>query len=461
MWLERFKAFTRTTIWRFTLIFTALVLLICLGMLTLVYQFTLGEQKRQLNQQTQTTAQGFIDLAQSQSMSEQDFHQIISQRINNSTSLVIALATQHGMVGNLAFQPTKLSDFPTLQRFPIAIVDHLGEASVVIVLGGQVNTQFGNLVIGLLDDNSQAQEEMFFSASAIGLTLALIVTLISGFMLNRRVLYRVNQIGQLTADVKAGRLKTRLPLSSRNDEFDTIALQINQMLDEIDGLIDSIAQVTDNVAHDLRTPLSRIRITVEDSLAHSIEGSDDELWRLNLIDNLDTVIETFNAMLELSRLEKGVQTISYGDVNLQTLCEDVIDLALPMAEAKEQVLELFIDPMIDMENFIVNGEGNLLFRAFFNVIENAIKYTHCGGNISLSLQKSAHRLVIVITDNGAGISEEQYDAVFQRLYRVDTSRHGEGFGLGLPIVKAIIELHHGTIALSSAKPGLVVTMTIS
>ena len=150
MWLERFRAFTRTSIWRFTLTFTAIVLLICVSMLTLVYQFTIGEQKRQLVQQTQMMAQGFIDLADTQSMSEKDFHQLIHKRIDKSTSLVLALKTQRGILGNLAFQPKGLSKFPEMQRFPIAIVDHLGEASVVIVLGGQVETKFGKLVVGLL-----------------------------------------------------------------------------------------------------------------------------------------------------------------------------------------------------------------------------------------------------------------------------------------------------------------------
>jgi len=466
MWLERFRIFTRTSIWRFTLIFTLIVLLICSSILALVYEFTVGEQKRQIAQQVTITAQGFADLSSSPNMTTSDFQTAIQQRVKRSGAVILVFERkeQNGdvkVVGNLNTIPKNLSEFPALQHFPIAVVNHLDKTTVEIVLGTRLNTRFGKLSIALFDNNYQVLENNFRTASIVALLFALVVTLISGFLLNRRMLSKVQKIGELTAHVKAGRLKSRLPISTKQDEFDMIAEQINQMLDEIDDLINSVAQVTDNVAHDLRTPLSRIRISVEDSLKTVDENSVDGQWRLGLLEEIDQLISTFNAMLELSRLEKGVQENSYGSVNIETLCHDVIDLATPLAEEKNQQLTLNIKTDSTQPLSMVRGEPNLLFRAIFNIVDNAIKYTQVEGNISLTCYISTQGAEIIVSDNGPGISEEYYEAVFQRLYQLDSSRQGEGFGLGLPIVKAIIELHGGSISMSSSNPGLTVSITLN
>ena len=460
MWLERFKVFTRTSIWRFTLIFTFIVLLICSSILALVYQFTVGEQKRQIAQQVTIAAQGFSDLSRSPSMTKADFQAAIQQRIDRSGAIILVLRNDDKVIGNLSSLPKNLAQFPSLQHFPIAVVNHLGETTVEIVLGTNLETRFGSLSMALFDNNYQVLESNFLTASVGALLFALVVTLISGFLLNRQVLSRVKQIGELTANVKAGRLKSRLPISAKQDEFDMIADQINQMLDEIDDLMNSVAQVTDNVAHDLRTPLSRIRISVEDSLTQFEENSVDAQWRIALLEELDEIIDTFNAMLELSRLEKGVQKTTFKTVNIETLCHDVIDLATPLAEEKNQKLTLNITIDNEASLSMIKGEPNLLFRAIYNVVDNAIKYTQVGGDIWLKCHVSSQKTDLIVCDNGPGIAEEYYDTVFQRLYQLDASRQGEGFGLGLPIVKAIIELHGGSISMSPSHPGLTVTITL-
>ena len=165
-------------------------------------------------------------------------------------------------------------------------------------------------------------------------------------------------------------------------------------------------------------------------------------------------------MLELSRLEKGVQKSAFDWVNIETLCHDVVDLATPLAEEKNQKLTLNIKTDNTSPLSLVKGEPNLLFRAVFNLVENAIKYTQIEGDISLTCSISSQKIEIIVNDNGPGISEEYYDAVFQRLYRLDSSRQGDGFGLGLPIVKAIIELHGGSIVMSSSHPGLTVSISL-
>lgn len=460
MWLERLRRSFRTSIWRFTLTFTAIVLCICIGILALVYRFTIGEQKQQLNRQVVITAQGILDLARTEGIDATAFSKTLQQRVDKSASVVLALDTPDRIVGNLATIPDNLPGFPELAHFPVAVVDHLGQTSVMVALGGQMQTRFGRILVGMFDDNYQARETEFRTASVWALLLTLLVTLITGFLFNRRVLYRVNQMGRFIEEVKDGHLKTRLPLSHRHDEFDTIAGQINQMLDEIDNLIDSVAQVTDNIAHDLRTPLSRIHIAIEQSLNDAAPGSEDELWKQQLLDDLNKVIATFNAMLELARIEKGVQSSNMIQVDLVTLCQDVIELASPLAEQKNQQLNWLNKPARLSSAFIVKGEPNLLFRAIFNLVDNAIKYTPEQGQIELRLTGTGTGCEIRISDNGPGIPQALRDKVFQRLYRIESSRHDAGFGLGLSIVKAIVALHGGNMSLGDAEPGLVVSIDL-
>lgn len=455
MWLGRLRRSLSTSIWRFTLTFTGIVLCICIAILMLVYHFTIGEQKQQLSQQVIITAQGLSDLAKAEGIDASSFRRTVQHRVDKSASVLLVLDTSDTIIGNLGSFPDNLPTLPELKHFPVAVVDHLGQTSVIVALGGQMQTQFGSLLVGMFDDNYQAREVEFRTASIWALVLTLLVTLITGFLFNRKVLSRVNQMGQFIEEVKSGHLKTRLPLSARHDEFDTIAQQINLMLDEIDNLIDSVAQVTDNIAHDLRTPLSRIHISIEEKLQEAVEGSQDEQWQLALLDDLDNVIATFNAMLELSRIEKGVQPALFVDVDVFKLCEDAIELAMPLAEQKSQSLNFFFELQDQMSSLPIKGEPNLLFRAIFNLLDNAIKYTPDAGEVQLALKFNPNHCELIVSDNGPGIPKELQEKVFQRLYRIESSRQSKGFGLGLPIVKAIVEFHGGVLQIKSGNPGLV------
>ena len=449
----------RTSVWRFTILFTFLVLLISSSLLVVVYHFTIGEQERQKTQQVRMTAQSLLDLASTPQMKKRDFERVIINRSKQSASLVLALEVKGKYEGNISRVPDNLTMFPELDYFPIAVIDATGQTSIAMVLGSQLQSPFGNMVVGILDENYLVRDVAFFTASGVGLLLCLLITTISGFLFNRSVLSRVNQIARLSADVRAGNREARLPLSDRNDEFDAIAHQINLMLDEIEDLIGSVASVTDNIAHDLRTPLSRIRISIAESLSQGEGRPEQQVWKEELLEELDDVIVTFNAMLELSRLESGVKQASFKAVNLKKLCDDATDLAAALAEEKHQQLTTELPE--NTGELTVRGESSLLFRAIFNVLENAIKYTPQDGLIRLGVVRHTHSVSITICDNGPGIPHEQHEQVFRRLCRLDSSRQSVGYGLGLSIVKAILALHNGTVSLESVQPhGLAVTLLI-
>lgn len=442
---EHLSIFTRTSIWRFTLTFTLLVLFISGGILAMVYHFSIAGQQREQNQRLTLAAEGFISLANARSMNSQSFIQAVVERASQTNNMVLALRRNNQVFGNLNHLPQNIPHYPSVLHFPILATNYLGEMELKKVMATRLKTPFGMLLVGLIDDSQDALDQSFTTASLSALGAGMIFTLVVGFIFNSRVLHRVRQINRLTAEVKAGRLQARLPISDESDEFDHIAMQINQMLDEIDELIGSVSSVTDNIAHDLRTPLSRLRIRVEESLNKGSLSDDDLEWRNLLLQELDHIMDTFNAMLELSRLEKGVSATEHKSCDLVAICQDVYDLIQPIAEDKNQQLELSI-----LAPCLLLGDPNLLFRAVYNLVDNAVKYSPEAAQVHIMVSSNG----VTIADTGAGIPEDEFDRVFRRLYRLDKSRHSTGFGMGLSIVKAIVSLHQGQIFLSDNQPGL-------
>lgn len=448
MWSARLRLYTRTSVWRLTLVFTLMVLLVTATVLGIVYWQTLGDRSQQLERNVRVAAQTYRELASSPSLGAQNMQQLVADRTRRSATLVLALQSGGRMHGNLSSLPPRLPEYPGTGRFPVVVSDLQGVATLSMAVGTRLSTDVGTLVVGLIDDDDQQQlQSDFLLASLAALFGALLVTLVAGFLFNFRVVGRVARLGEQMAAVQGGKLESRLPVSARHDEFDVIAGQINGMLDEIDELLQSVVSVTDNIAHDLRTPLSRIRLRLEDQAAAS---AGEQPWLADTMDDLDQVLDTFEAMLELSRLERGAGKLELRECQLQQICGDVVELLLPMAEAQEQVLTLTLaDPGQ------VLGDRGLLFRAVYNLVDNAIK--HAGPGSSIEVCQDGKR--IVVTDNGPGIPAADRERVFRRLCRLDQSRNTEGTGLGLSIVRAVADLHGARVALSDAAPGLKATIS--
>jgi signal transduction histidine kinase len=448
MWFEKIRNFFRTSIWRFTLFFTLIVLFTTTATLGLVYYSTLDAQKRQLENSLRVAAQAYKDLATVESMTHAEFSRVIDQRTRSASSLVLSLSSVEAVKGNLDILPKNLPDFPQIGQFPIAVTDAQGNPTIELAIGTRLETNFGSMAIGVLEGDYQSRREDFFMASAIALSVALILTFLLGLLFNWRILGRLHTIREFTRQVKLGRMSTRLPISPRGDEYDLISVDINGMLDEIDELVQSVAGVTDNIAHDLRTPLSRIRLSLERAQISASNNFPDDVANAVLQD-IDQLLETFEAMLELSRLERGITVGSKESCNIVTIAEDVHGLLLPVAEAEGHTIELCIE-----SDLRVMGDKSLLFRAVYNLLENAIKYCSAKGVIVLGIVDHS----LYVADNGPGILPAERDKVFQRLYRLDDSRHQPGSGLGLSIVKAIADLHGAAVELADNHPGLRVTL---
>jgi len=444
MWSGRLKGFARTSAWKFTLLFSAISLVVTTTALVIVYFYTLEQQHRQLRDSVLVAAQAYRDLSASRALPQGELRAMIDRRSRNSTTLVLSLSAPQGRAGNLDTIPDHLPRYPHVDRFAVAVRDHGGNPELVLAQGTRLETDHGELLVGVLEGDYQSRREDFLTASAAALLAALVLTLALGLLFNWRAQNRLRTIAGRLESVKAGQLQIRLPVSERGDEYDTISVHINTMLDHIDELVQSVAAVTDNIAHDLRTPLSRIRLRLE----REKEAVTEELVA-ELMKDLDLVLETFESMLELSRLERGVVYIGNESVDLVEIVQDVHALLLPLAEDGERQFTLELaNPLA------VPGEKNLLFRAIYNLAENALKYTSNGDSVVLAIKERT----LFVDDNGPGIPAEEREKVFQRLYRMDVSRNQPGSGLGLSIVGAVARLHGARLAMESNNPGLRVSL---
>jgi signal transduction histidine kinase len=272
---------------------------------------------------------------------------------------------------------------------------------------------------------------------------------LSGLFLGRRFMARVDAITQTCERIIAGRLNDRIPLRGRGDEWDRLARAINEMLDRISALLENLRQVSSDVAHDLRTPLARLRNRLEAARARSGTLEDCAAAMSRAIDDTDQLLSLFSALLRISQVEAGTRAQTFASVNMSDLLERVYQLYLPVAEDCRHPLTRNLLPAV-----YIRGDEELLMQMFSNLIENAIRHTPQGARICVALHMTNDDVSASVRDDGPGVPVEDRDKVVRRFYRVSTSRSTEGHGLGLSLVAAIAQLHGAKLELGDAKPGL-------
>ena len=287
--------------------------------------------------------------------------------------------------------------------------------------------------------------EYLLDAMLIALAFALFIAI----SLGRQILGRVDIISDTASHIMAGDLSQRIPLSDRNDEFDRLAGNLNAMLDRNQQLIKGMREVTDNVAHDLRSPLTRLRNQMEITLLEP--RSEDEYRKVlsQSIKDVEYLIKTFNALLSIAQAEAGNHRTLWGEVDLKQLAMDLADLYTPLADEKRQKLRVE-----NGQDSVIFGSRDLLAQSFGNLLENAIKYTPPGGDIRLLIRKLPEKIEVEVADNGPGIPAEEKEHVLEKFVRLESSRHSPGNGLGLSLVAAVNRLHKAKLELVDASPGL-------
>ncbi|MDF1607258.1 HAMP domain-containing sensor histidine kinase [Hoeflea sp. YIM 152468] len=283
------------------------------------------------------------------------------------------------------------------------------------------------------------------------------------FFVGRRALKRIDHMSAASEKILAGDLSQRLPVNGSGDEFDRLSLSLNTMLGRIERLNEGLRQVSDNIAHDLKTPLTRLRNRAEAALAADGGPESHQQALEQMIADSDQLIRTFNALLMISRVEAGSSTAQMSDVDLSGLAQDAVELYEPVAEEQGVKLTARIAPGIS-----IRGNRELLSQALSNLIDNAIKYAGDGPDpeIIITLARQAGELRLAVADNGRGIPAARREDVVQRFVRLDESRSKPGTGLGLSLVQAVAALHGGRLTLDDAvseagdNPGLAAIMVL-
>lgn len=282
---------------------------------------------------------------------------------------------------------------------------------------------------------------------------ALLLALVMSVTLGHRILGRMDTIGLTASEIMAGDLSQRVPLSGKNDEFDALATRLNAMLERIEQLVGGIRDVTDNVAHDLRGPLTRLRNRLEVTLLEERNESEYREVIAQSVEDAQSLIDTFNALLGIAQAEAGSHRAPWGVVDLDRLVSDLADLYAPLAEEGNNCLELLSEGPIN-----IPGSRDLLAQAVGNLLENAIKYTPDNGVIRLQLRRVSGTAEVSVADTGPGIPDAEKQRVLERFVRLENSRHTPGNGLGLSLVRAVARLHKASLLLEDADPGLRVTI---
>lgn len=277
-------------------------------------------------------------------------------------------------------------------------------------------------------------------------TMTFLVVLAAGvgWFMARRAVSGVEAVTRTAQKISGGTLDERVPVKARGDEMDQLATTFNQMLDRIQTLLTEIKEISDNIAHDLRSPITRIRGIAEVTLTTGKSLNDYENMAASTIEECDRLLDMINTMLMISKTESGVDQLSHDEIDLPALVREACELFKPTAEDKGISLSLAIPKPI---HFI--GDIQMVQRMISNLLDNAIKYTPSGGSVTVFMNENDTQIFISVKDTGCGISSKDLPRVFERFYRCDQSRSQSGIGLGLSLARAIARAHGGEITADS------------
>jgi hypothetical protein len=304
------------------------------------------------------------------------------------------------------------------------------------------------LVVGRSEQDLDKLRSLVLRALALGLLPALAASLGIGLFASQRTLARVRDVNRAIYRIMQGHLSERLPSAGTLDELDQLAGSVNIMLAEIERLLAEVKGVGDNIAHDLRTPLARLRVRLE-RLRGRVRGEAEQDMLLGqAIEDLDQTLSIITALLRIGELEAGQRQSGFASVSLVGLLREAADLCVPLAEQRGLQFHLTLSPDID-----IHADRDLLMEALVNLLDNAIKFAPSHGSVGLALLQGGAYPVIRVTDSGSGVPPHERKAVLDRFYRADRSRHIPGSGLGLSLVAVIVRIHGFALAMQDLDPG--------
>ena len=345
-------------------------------------------------------------------------------------------AAGNRIVGNIERLPLHLDLGGPVRSVQLDRVGPTLAGDAVVKAAGRQLADGRILVMGRSIEETREISLVVGQALLLGLLPAFCLCLLAGAWLSIRAERRVEQVNQHVRRIVAGDLRERLPRADADDPFARLAGIVNGMLDEMETTITALAGVGNDIAHDLRTPLTRVRLTLERGRTHA--ATLEELQNVvdKAIAGIDQSLAIITALLRLAEIETSGRTSGFGNVALDEILRQVCDVYEPIAEDKAIALGVKIDRRLQ-----VRGDRDLLFEAIANLVDNAVKFTPAGGRVTLELASAETTALVRVSDTGPGVGESEREAVLRRFYRSDKMRHTPGVGLGLSLVSAIVKLH--------------------
>ncbi|HXQ51844.1 MAG TPA: HAMP domain-containing sensor histidine kinase [Stellaceae bacterium] len=451
------RRYLKTNAVRVAALYFALFATSVLALLVFIYVSTADFSQRQTEATLDAESRGLAEQYQEHGLA--GLVQVIEERSAarqgaERTLYLITDGILRPLAGNLSQWPKATPIRPGWIAFPVEeaangrTVEHDALASVFVLPGGY------RLLVGRDLSDAAAFRAQITNTLAWSALLTLALGIAGGVLMTRHMLRRVEAVNRTSERIIHGDLSQRVPVSGSGDEFDQLAANLNLMLDQIERLMLGMRQVTDNIAHDLRTPLSRLRARLEVTL---LEKPDAQRYADALRDTIaeaDRLLGTFNALLSIAEAEAGSRRETWAALDLAAIARNVAELYEPVADENGLTLALAIDA-----NLPVRGDRHLLSQAIANLLDNALKYTP-KGVVSLTAHVRGDVVRVEVADSGPGIPPDRREAVFDRFVRLEGSRSMPGNGLGLSLVRAVAKLHGGACWLESNEPGLRAVLTL-
>jgi hypothetical protein len=439
----------KTTTFRLALLYLVLFLASVVALLGFVYWNTFGYIDRQVNETIQAEVTGLAEQYRSRGLA--GLIRVVRERSTQETGSEYLLTRPDyaKIAGTLPGWPNAPTEPGGWVEFTLTHeAAHGDEVRAVRARHYRLPGGF-HLLVGR--DVEQRREIGATVRTSLIWTLALTVLLglVGAYVFSQNALRRVDAINKTSRDIMSGELSRRLPVEGSGDEIDQLSTNLNAMLDQIERLMIGMKTVSDNVAHDLRSPLNRLRNRLEVTLMQPATEEEYKGALERSIEDADQLLKTFNALLSIARVESGSLREEMETVDAADVVRDMADLYDPLAEEKSIRLTTDI-----ADAAMVRGNRELISQAVANVVDNAIKYTPEGGEVTVSVHAPAGGgAAIVVRDTGPGIPETERERVLQRFVRLELSRNSPGSGLGLSLVAAVAQLHRGRFVLSDAPGG--------
>jgi signal transduction histidine kinase len=377
----------------------------------------------------------------------------VQMQIPGERILLLTDASLHPLAGNLPMWPGTVPATPGNYTARVDMGDHKIQSALVHV------ATLGNYQLLVGRDNAlfAPLQTHFWYGLAAAIAVLSVAGILIGLITRRALLTRVDSIRQTVSAIIHGDLKHRLPTQVKDDELSTLSRTINGMLEQIELLVHGVRNVSNSIAHDLRTPLAELRSRLEELALIRPPPAQAYAEIDGAVADVDRVIRIFDALLRLAEIDAGMRRSGFVALDVADLAANAVEFYAPAAELKNISLTFRSDGSLP-----VSGDAILLAQAMSNLIDNALKFAPVNGAIEVAVLKRADsRAEISVSDNGPGISDAEKSKVVERFYRGDASRGTPGVGLGLSLVQAVAKLHGSTLELSDRNPGLRVALTVA